>query len=339
MSFCGSALNKHCNRLLFQVNFIDMAVILLTGGTGMIGKALAKALLKKGHEVIVLTRSIGSGSSEKGISFAVWNPEKQEIDTAAFGKADHIIHLAGAGVADKRWTVKRKQEIVQSRVQGGELIVKSLQTIPNKIKTVVSASAIGWYGADDPSMMKKFVETDPAAEDFLGQTCSQWEQSTGPAASLQKRLVLFRIGIVLSNTGGAYKEFIKPLKWRVAAILGNGKQIISWIHIDDVVRLFIAALENEKFSGVYNAVAPQPVSNKELVLAMARSRKKRFISVKVPSFVLKWMLGEMSTEILKSATVSCDKVVSEGYSFQFPDINSAVIALTSQVNSSGLISA
>lgn len=316
-----------------------MAVVLLTGGTGMIGRALTKALLKRGYEIIVLTRGSIPKLPVIGISYAAWNPATQEIDQAAFARADHIIHLAGAGVADKRWTRKRKEQIVQSRVQGGELIVKSLQAIPNKIRTVISASAIGWYGADNPSGNRKFVETDPPSSDFLGSTCRQWEQSMAPAASLQKRLVYLRIGIVLSNEGGAYKEFAKPLRWRIAAILGNGKQVISWIHIDDIVNLFIAALENEKLSGVYNAVSPMPVSNKELVKSMTRSLGKKCITVKVPAFLLKIILGEMSTEVLKSTSVSCDRIIQEGFSFQYPEINEAVSALTRQVNSPGSASA
>ena len=308
-----------------------MPTILITGGTGLVGKALGQALLDKGYRVIILSRQTDTKSAVSNLSYANWNVEKQTMDNEAIAHADYIIHLAGAGVAEKRWTQKRKQEIVDSRVMSIKLIVESLKTIPNKVKAVVSASAIGWYLIPNPSPqggegsgVRKFVETDPSANDFLGNTCKKWEESIDPVTQLGKRLVKLRIGIVLSKDGGAMKEFLKPLKFGVAAILGNGKQIISWIHIDDLVRMFIAAIENEQLTGVYNAVAPHPVSNKELTLALAKSRKHFFIPVHVPSFLLKLMLGEMSIEVLKSSTVSCNKIQETGFQFNFPGILEAV---------------
>jgi len=306
-----------------------MATILITGGTGLVGRALRKALLEKGHSVIILTRKIevmaNHPQSKNGIQWAQWNVESQTIDKDAVAKADYIIHLAGAGVADKRWTKNRKQEILDSRVKSGALLVNALNKIENKVKAVITASAIGWYGADpvipNPN---PFLEDAPADTAFLGDTCRQWEQSIEPVTQIKKRLVKLRIGIVLSKDGGALKEFIKPLQFGVAAILGNGKQMISWIHIDDLVNMFLAAIENENMNGVYNAVAPQPVSNKELTLELARSRKKFFIPFYVPSFILKLMLGEMSIEILKSATVSSTKIHQAGFNFKFPDIKSAL---------------
>ncbi len=303
-----------------------MATILITGGTGLVGKALGQALLKKGYQVIILSRNADKSSTIAGLSYAQWNVEAQTIDRQAIEKADYVIHLAGAGVADKRWTKKRKQEIVDSRVKSSQLIIDSLKTIPNKVQAVVSASAIGWYGPDDftPGKSTKFIESDPAANDFLGITCKLWEESIEPVINQGIRLVKLRIGIVLSKDGGALKEFIKPLKFGVAAILGNGKQIISWIHIDDLVSLFVFAMENENMKGSYNAVAPFPVSNKELTLQLARSRNKFFIPVHVPAFLLKMIIGEMSIEVLKSTSVSNDKINKEGFEFQFPDIRYAL---------------
>jgi uncharacterized protein len=306
--------------------------ILITGGTGLIGKALTKALLLKGYNVIILTRNAESMEGGEGLQYAEWNIEKQTIDTDALKQADYIIHLAGAGVADKRWTAKRKLEIQNSRTKSGALLVKVLQENPNKVKALICASAIGWYGADSSSQTltgkNGFEETAPAANDFLGQTCKLWEQSTDPLLQLNKRLVKLRIGIVLSNNGGALKEFKKPLRFGLATILGSGKQIISWIHIDDLVQLFIYALENENMNGVYNAAAPNPVSNKELILAAAKSRGKFYIPVYVPSLVLKLMLGEMSIEVLKSTTVSSRKVQDAGFHFSFPYIETALKQLS-----------
>jgi uncharacterized protein len=305
-----------------------MQTILITGGTGFVGKALSNALLLKGYQIIILSRSKKAVSDAKGISYAQWDVAKQVIDKEAIGQADYIIHLAGAGVADKRWTAKRKNEILESRVASSQLLVEALRTTNNKVKAVISASAIGWYGADVqiPNPVP-FQEESPPAIDFLGATCKKWEDSIDPVTSLSKRLVKLRTGIVLGRGAGAFHEFEKPLKFGVAAILGGGKQMVSWIHVQDLVNLFITAIENENWNGVYNAVAPTSVSNKELILAIAKARNKFYIPFPVPSFLLKMMLGEMSIEVLKSATVSADKVTQSGFSFLFPSIDKAAADL------------
>ena len=302
-----------------------MATVLITGGTGMIGTAITNKLISKGHEVIILTRDKSKYTNDSSLSYAEWDLEKQTIERAAIEKADHIINLAGAGVADKRWTEKRKQEIRDSRVKAGQVIVKSLSEIPNKVQSVINASAIGWYGPDGQHRIERpFTESDHAFTDFLGSTCLQWQQSIEPVRELGKRLVIIRTGIVLAKKGGAFPEFVKPLKFGMATILGSGKQIVSWIHINDLVNIYIYAIENADMKGVFNAVAPHPVTNKDLILSIARARKRFFIPVKVPSFVLKTVLGEMSVEVLKSATVSGRKVMDEGFQFQFSNITSAV---------------
>ena len=302
-----------------------MATVLITGGTGLIGNALRQALQEKGYNIIILSRNPDEKKNTANLRYAKWDIEKNYIDKDAISTADYIIHLAGAGVVEKRWTKRRKQEIIDSRVKSSELLVKSMANTPNKIKAVVSATAIGWYGPDpiipNPT---PFVETDPAHDSFLGYTCKLWEQSIEPVTQLGKRLVKFRIGIVLSEKGGAMQEFKKPLKFGVAAILGNGKQMLSWIHIDDLVQLFINGIENEKLAGVYNAVAPHPVSNKVLTLQLAKAGGKFFIPVHVPSFALKLVLGKMSIEILKSATVSSSKIEGTGFAFTYSAIDEAI---------------
>ncbi len=315
-----------------------MQTVLITGGTGMIGKALTQALIERGFHVIILTRRINDKqkTTNDKLSYAVWDVENQTLDKTAFAKADHIIHLAGASVAEKRWTDARKKEIVDSRIESGKLIVESLKTIPNKVKTVIAASAIGWYGPDLPAPKERdkrvrFTETDSSSNDFLGQTCKQWEAAIEPVSFLNKRLVKLRIGIVLSNEGGAYVEFKKPLKFGFATILGNGKQVISWIHIDDLIRIILFSLENEKMEGTYNAVAPNSATNKDVVLEIARKeRGKRFIPVHVPTFALKIRLGEMNVEVLKSATVSAEKIQKAGFIFQYPDLGTAISQLAAK---------
>lgn len=302
-----------------------MATILITGGTGTIGKALSKALTAKQHEVIILTRHPRTGTA--GISYAAWDPAKQTIDMDALQKADYIINLAGAGVADKRWTKKRKEEIVNSRVQSGALLVKALRENANKVQAVISMSGIGWYGDDNKRSagQKFFSEGDPADDGFLGQTCVKWEDAIKPVTALNKRLVIFRCGIVLSNDGGALGEFKKPVRAGLATIFGSGDQVTSWIHIDDLCRLFLNAISNERIRGVYNTVTPQPVTNKHLMITLGKKMKGRFyIPVYVPSFLLKLVLGELSIEILKSATVSCEKLMGSGFQFQFPSLEVAL---------------
>jgi uncharacterized protein (TIGR01777 family) len=298
-----------------------MATICITGGTGLLGKALTRYLSAKGHAIIILSRSAKANSNDS-VTYQQWDPEKGTISKDAIAQSDYIFHLAGAGVADQRWTKKRKEEIRKSRVDGSALLLKALTEIPNKVQAVISTSAIGWYG---PDQGKAFIETDPSAPDFLGTTCKEWEESIEPVTALGKRLVKLRMGIVLSNEGGAFKEFKTTLKFGLASILGTGKQMISWIHIFDVVRLYEYAMENDQLSGVFNAVAPKPVSNKDLTLTLAKKMRGRaFITLPVPSFVLKIILGEMSIEVLKSTTASAVKIQHAGFQFSYPTIEAAV---------------
>jgi uncharacterized protein len=301
-----------------------MATVVITGGTGLIGTALTNALVVKGYDVIILSRNKKYGLQQH-VSYAVWDVNNQTIDEDAIKNADYIVHLAGANVGEKRWTQKRKKEIVDSRVDSGKLLVKAVKEIPNKVKAVISSSAMGCYGPD-PQIPnpKPFVEADAPFNDFLATTVVQWERAIEPVKDFGKRLVFFRTGIVLSNEGGAYKEFKKPLKFGVAPALGSGKQKVSWIHIDDLVRLYIEAIENEKWNGVYNAVSPNPITNQQLIKEMTKQTKGFHIAAKVPSFVLKIVLGEMSIEVLKSTTVSSERIQQEGFQFLFPTIESAI---------------
>lgn len=303
-----------------------MQTVLITGGTGLVGTALTKALTERGYAVIILTRKARPAAGM--VSYATWDPEKGIIDPTAISNADFIINLAGANVAGGRWTHKRKAEIVNSRVKSGQLLVEALKRMPNKVGAVISASAIGWYRPDPliPNP-EPFTETHPADNSFLGTTCQQWEAAITPVTDMDMRLIIFRIGIVLSNNGAAYAEFKKPLKFRVAAVLGSGKQVVSWIHIDDLVALFIRAIQNESMNGIYNAVAPNPVSNAALIKSIAAAKGGFHITASAPAPILKALLGEMSIEVLKSTTVSCRKLEAAGYQFLFPHIDTATMHL------------
>ncbi|HNP54656.1 MAG TPA: TIGR01777 family oxidoreductase, partial [Ferruginibacter sp.] len=226
----------------------------------------------------------------------------------------------GAGVADKRWTSAYKKEILDSRLQSTALLAKALQESQHHVRTFLSASAIGWYGQDRPDH-QPFIETDPAATDFLGDTCRQWEQAVDAIASQGIRTCKLRTGIVLGLGGGALKEYDLPLKLGIAPILGSGKQMLSWIHIRDLCRMYLYLLKEETLTGVFNAVAPNPVNNETFGLTLARTRnKKRFIPLPVPAFVLKLVKGESSIEVLKSTTVSANKIKTAGFVFQFPTV-------------------
>ena len=303
-----------------------MPTVLIAGGTGLIGTALREYLTAKNYRVIILTRSANTKNNQHNVKFAQWDTDTGTIDAAALAEADYIINLAGAGVADKRWTAKRKKEIISSRVNSGHTIVKCLKEHPHKIKAVINASAIGWYGAD-PAVPNEnpFTEKDNADTQFLGEACKQWEESVEEIKTLNIPLIKLRTGIVLSKKGGALKEFLKPIRFGLATILGNGKQMMSWIHINDLCRMMEFCLLHENISGVYNAVAPNPVSNKTLTVALAKKIKgKYFTPVYVPGFVLKIMLGEMSVEVLKSATVSCAKIQEAGFSFLYPSVDATL---------------
>ena len=304
-----------------------MASILITGGTGLVGRALVNHLLKKNYRVTILTRNMDNLKPEKGVDYALWDVKKGEIDVSAIAKADAIIHLAGAGVMDKKWTAEYKKEILESRTKSSELLIDTLRKDKHNVKVIVSASAIGWYGEDKiPGHF--FTEDEPYDKDFLGEVCMQWEKSTEPAEQLGIRVCRLRTGIVLSKEGGAYPEFKASLKFGIASILGNGKQVISWIHIDDLCRAYIYALENEMMKGSYNAVAPAPVKNKLLTLTIADKVKGKFyIPVHVPQFVLQTMMGKRSIEILKSTAVSSKKIMKEGFTFLYPEIKTAIAAI------------
>jgi uncharacterized protein (TIGR01777 family) len=258
------------------------------------------------------------------VSYAEWDIGKKTIDLAAIQSADFIIHLTGAGVVEKRWTPSYKKEIRESRIQSSELLVHTLKNHTHHVQAIIAASAIGWYGADRKPR-RPFIETDPPSEDFLGQTCIDWEKSIGSASELGIRVCSVRTGIVLSNEGGALKEFRKPIKFGIASILGDGKQVISWIHIEDLCRMFIFAMENNLVSGSYNAVSNLPVTNKDLTIKLAESIKGKFyIPLHVPGLLLKLIMGESSIELLKSTTVDNSKIKAAGFTFIYPSVDAAI---------------
>ena len=275
--------------------------------------------------MVVFTTRNTRWRKKSHITYAYWNPEKGEIDINALKGIEAIVHLAGAGVADKRWREKRKKEIVDSRVNSTAFLVAMLKEHATSCKTFIAASATGFYGPDS-HYSASFTEDSPAFNDFLGNTCRQWEGASEPIAGIMRRVVL-RFGIVLSKGGGAFQQFVNPMSFGVLPILGSGGQVVSWIEMHDLARLILFTLEHTEMSGIYNAVAPGHVSNRKLMQTIAAVKGGVKIPFHVPSALLKVLLGEMSTEVLKSCTVSADKITNAGFVFEHPDIESAVRAI------------
>lgn len=294
----------------------------ITGGTGLVGRRVTALLLSLGNEVVILTRSVAGKKSAGGCSYAVFDAANNTCDVAALQQLDAVIHLAGEPVAGKRWSNRQKELIVSSRVQGTAYLVAMLRQHGARCKTLVAASAIGYYGPDKDPIVP-FTENQPPATDFLGDTSRRWEEEELNAADMM-RTVSLRIGIVLAKEGGAFYEFVKTAKFGLLPVPGTGRQVISWIHVDDLAQLFVHALTNAGMQGVYNAVAPAPVPTATMMKEIATARKGFLITMPVPAFILQIVLGEMSIEILKSCTVSAAHTVQSGFSFTYPDIGSAV---------------
>lgn len=298
--------------------------VLITGGTGMIGKRITALLLEKGYEVAYLSRQ---PTDIPNVKVYRWDIDKNWIDEKALINADYVIHLAGAGIADARWTNERKQEIINSRTKSIELIARKLQGHPYQVKAFVSASAIGFYGADTGD--KQLTEKTPSGNDFLAHVTRHWENASELIANINIRTVKLRIGIVLSNEGGAYPKIAQPIRLGVGAPLGSGKQWSSWIHIDDLCRLFIEALENDQWRGVYNAVAPTPVTNEALTRQIAEVLHKPLWLPNIPAFTLKMLYGEMANVVLGGNYVENQRIKKEtDFVYQFENINQALAALT-----------
>ncbi|MCZ6900341.1 MAG: TIGR01777 family oxidoreductase [Bacteroidetes bacterium] len=285
--------------------------ILITGGTGLLGSQLTRKLIEKGHHVSHLSRNPNQGN----VPGFKWDPENKSLEEGAFDKVDSLIHLAGAGVADKRWSVKRKAEVFNSRVEGSKLLFEHLTSIDHQVGTFISASAIGYYGIDTGDTW--VGEEDGPGSGFLADLCVHWERAADQFGGQGIRTVKFRIGVILSPVGGALKKLVVPIKLGVGALLGSGDQYMSWIHLEDLCELFIRAIEDPKIAGTYNAVAPQPLTNREFTRLLAKATNRPLLLPPVPSFVLKLMLGEMASIVLGGNRVSSKKIETTGFDFQF----------------------
>ena len=296
-----------------------MKNILITGGTGLIGMHLGLRLQEKGYKVALLSRSSRSGALFPVYS---WDPDLSEDFTLALDQADCIIHLAGANIGAKRWSLKRKQQILDSRVKTGSLIFDAVEQGKRKPTVFISASATGYYGALTAN--KVFDESAPAHDDFLGQTCLRWEESADRFQALGIRTVKIRTGIVLSKQGGALSRLSLPVRLGVGAPIGSGKQYMPWIHIEDLVGIFIQALEDPLMEGAYNAVAPEHVTNQDFTARLAKELRRPLWMPHIPSWFMNLLFGEMSVILLQGSRVSSEKIRAAGYDFQFPELTPAL---------------
>ena len=272
-----------------------MEKIVITGGSGLLGQAIIPVLKEAGYDAVALRRPYVQG------------------DLAG---ATAIINLAGESLSAGRWTTSRKKEIIQSRVNTLGSIRDLLQT--GTVKTLISASAVGYYGSVTTDHI--YTEDDPPGNDFLAEVCREWESAANSFRPLGMRVATVRIGVVLSEKGGALPKMMMPLRFGVSVPLGSGKQWLPWIHTDDLARVFLHLLQHPELSGPFNAAAPEPVTNLEFMKHLAHLKNRLFIPVGVPGFLLKVMLGEMAVVTLRGSRISADKLIRSGFEFRFPEL-------------------
>lgn len=304
---------------------MDSQVILITGGNGLIGKALSKVLCEKGHQVRVLSRSKATTNTLELASFH-WDIKKEIIDPKALKNVDCIVHLAGENISEKRWTKKQKVIIEQSRVKSAQMLFNACKKNNTWPKSFVASSAIGYYGTF--TSQEILTEESQAGNDFLSRIGKKWEKAADLFQEKGIRTVKIRTGVVLSKHGAAFPKMAKPARFGLAAAFGSGKQYVPWIHLDDIVNIFANAIENKKLQGIYNGVAPQHLTNKQLIISIAKGLKKPYFLPNVPSFFFRMLFGEMADILLKGSKVSAEKIMETGFKFKYPTIETAMEKLT-----------
>lgn len=295
---------------------------LVTGATGFIGRHLVHRLLEQHHEVVVLSRNIqhAQATLPPSVTIHYWNPIGEEPPKEAFEGVEAVLHLAGENIAAKRWSAKQKDNIINSRVLGTRHLVEKINSLKDKPKVLVSTSASGIYADRKNEELTEDSQTPEV--DFLSKTCLAWEaeaKKVKPAV----RLCLIRVGIALGKDGGAIKKMITPFKMGVGGRLSSGQQWMSWIHIDDLVNLYIACAENETAKGVFHGTAPNPVTNQVFTYTLGRVLKRPTI-FPVPAFALKTLFGDMATILLSSAKCLPVRTKESGFNFEFVDLESAL---------------
>ena len=295
-----------------------MKTILIAGGTGLVGQLLSKKLKADGHDIRLLSRFRPTNPT---FPTFLWNIDKGVADANAFKEVDIVINLAGSGVADKLWTKSRKKDITESRVKSNQLLAYCFKNY-HKPSLYLSAGAIGFYGNRGEEIL---TEEKKAGQDFLSESCQLWENSVFETEDSSFRLVIFRIGIVLSTKGGALQKMLLPWKMGIAASFNPGDQWYSWIHEEDLVRLFQFGIQEEQMQGIFNAVAPNPVKMIDFARALKKQSKLPWRMVfSIPKKLLTTAMGEMSTVLTNSSRVSSDKITGLGFQFKYPNLGEAL---------------
>jgi len=299
--------------------------ILITGGSGLIGRYLTSLLLSSGYSVSHLSR----GRSINGdVPTFSWDPEKKIIDHEAFRDIDTIIHLAGANIGEKRWSEARKKEILSSRYDSTKFLFEAVQDSGIKLKSFISASATGIYG--NTTSEKIFTEADPPGEGFLSNVCSLWEQAADLFDNSGIRTVKVRTSVVLEISDSALSKILMPARFGFLVRTGSGNQYMPWIHIQDLCNIYLKAVNDDKMQGVYNATAPQHVTHREFMKILGKVINRPVFPVSVPEFILKAAMGEMSEVILYGSRVSSEKLFSSGYQFSFGVLEMALSNILKQ---------
>jgi uncharacterized protein len=299
-------------------NVKNSSSVLITGGSGLIGKHLTSLLLSAGYSVSHLSRKPGSNGNVRMIN---WDPAKKIIDHEAIRGIDSIIHLAGANIGEKRWFEARKDEILTSRYDSAKFLFDTIKENKIFLKSFISASATGIYG--NTTSERIFNETDPAGEGFLSSVCSLWEHAADLFGNSGIRTVKIRTSVVLEKNDSALSKILMPAKFGFLVRTGSGNQYMPWIHIEDLCNIYLKALRDDNIQGAYNATASQHVTHREFMKVLGRVIKKPVFPVSVPAFVLKAVLGEMSEVILCGSRVSSEKIIASGYKFQFGTLEEA----------------
>jgi len=298
---------------------MDKKTILIAGGSGLIGNRLTEYLSSDNYNFHILTRS--KKPDRKNIKFFEWNTGEKTMDFAAFEGVDTVINLAGAGIADKRWTAERKKIILDSRLDSIHTLEKAIKDAKLKLNLYIGASAVGYYGDQGDKLL---TEKDLPGTGFLAEVTEKWESETRRLGELFTRQTTMRIGIVLSSQGGALKEILKPAALGSYGYFGDGKAYYSWIHIDDICKIMEQHIADDSYSGIYNATAPAPITIKQLVKAVKAAKGGFGIVMPVPVIALKLVLGEMTQMLTDSMRVLPKRLIAEGFEWQFTDPTLAV---------------
>lgn len=295
-----------------------MKTILITGGTGLLGSRLSDLLHEKGYQVQHLSRTENLAAKYPAYK---WDIEAKTLDERALEGVHGIVHLAGAGIADARWTEKRKKVIIDSRVESTNLLSQYLAQMEEKPAVFVACSAIGYYGNKGEH---KLVESSPHGQGFMSEVCILWERAADSIRAQGIRTPTVRIGVVLSTQGGALEKINMSYGFRLGAYFGNGQQYMAWIHIDDLCNIFIRALEEEKMTEVYNGTAPSPTTNKALTKALSAAHNQCTLILPVPAFALRTAMGEMADVVLHSTRAIPQALLDINHQHQFPELVGAL---------------